>query len=114
MTEATITLVRRIGLDFASFNVAVPRSGTGLREEAIGLGFVDEKFSVMDQSGSEIAMPTRALSRTDVLAYRRRAVAEFYLRPRYILRRLLSVRSFYDICNYAKQAFALIKNTWMN
>lgn len=112
--EATIELVKQINLDFASFNVAVPRSGTGLRETAIGLGFVDGKFNVMDQSGSEIAMPTRTLTRLDVLAYRRKAVAAFYLRPGYILRRLLSVRSLHDIVNYAKQAFALIKNTWTN
>ncbi len=112
--EETLALIKRIGLDFASFNVAVPRSGTGLREAAIGLGFVDDKFSVMDQSGSEIAMPTRTLTKNDVLAYRRKAVAAFYLRPGYILRRLLSVRSLHDIRNYAKQAFALIKNTWTN
>ena len=68
----------------------------------------------MDQSGSEIAMPTRTLTKKDVLAYRRKAVAAFYLRPGYILRRLLSVRSLHDIGNYAKQAFALIKNTWTN
>jgi len=112
--EATIALVRRIGLDFASFNVAVPRRGTGLRKSAIGLGLADENVSVMDQSGSEIAMPTRSLTREEVLAYRRRAVAAFYLRPGYVLGRLMSVRSFHDMANYARQALALVKNTWMN
>jgi len=112
--EATIALIKRINLDFASFNVAVPRSGTELRTKAIGLGFVDDKIRVMDQSGSEIAMPTSALTRNEVLAFRRRAVAAFYLRPGYILRRLLSVRSFHDIGNYVRQAFSLIKNTWIN
>ncbi|HBE87519.1 MAG TPA: hypothetical protein DDW67_00045 [Elusimicrobia bacterium] len=110
--EQTLALLRTINLDYASINVAVPRMGTPLREEAIAHGLVDGDFAVMDQSGAEVAMASRALSREEISKYRRRAVSIFYFNFRYILRRLARIRSFYDLTRQFKQAAALAANTW--
>ncbi|KAF0127103.1 MAG: Fe-S oxidoreductase [Elusimicrobia bacterium] len=110
--ERTLDLLRTIKLDYASINVAVPRMGTPLREEAIAHGLVDGDFAVMDQSGAEVAMGSRTLSREEITKYRKRAVAIFYFNPRYILRRLARIRSFYDLTRQLKQAAALAANTW--
>ncbi|HNT97595.1 MAG TPA: radical SAM protein [Elusimicrobiales bacterium] len=108
----TLDLLRAIKLDYASINVAVPRMGTPLREEAIAHGLVDGDFAVMDQSGAEVAMGSRSLSREEIAEYRRRAVSAFYFNTRYILRRLARVRSLYDLTRQVKQAAALAANTW--
>jgi radical SAM superfamily enzyme YgiQ (UPF0313 family) len=110
--ERTLDLLRTIKLDYASINVAVPRMGTPLREEAIAHGLVDGDFAVMDQSGAEVAMASRSLSREEIAEYRRRAVSTFYFNTRYILRRLARVRSLYDLTRQVKQAAALAANTW--
>lgn len=110
--ERTLDLLRTIKLDYASINVAVPRMGTPLREEAISHGLVDGDFAVMDQSGAEVAMASRTLSRAEIAAYRRRAVSAFYFNPRYIIRRLARIRSLYDLTRQVKQAAALAANTW--
>jgi hypothetical protein len=86
--------------------------GTPLREEAIAHGLVDGDFAVMDQSGAEVAMASRSLSREEIAEYRRRAVSTFYFNTRYILRRLARVRSLYDLTRQVKQAAALAANTW--
>lgn len=110
--DQTLDLLRTINLDYASINVAVPRMGTPLREEAISHGLVDGDFAVMDQSGAEVAMASRALSREEITEYRKRAVSVFYFNPRYMLRRLSRIRSLYDLTRQLKQAAALAANTW--
>ncbi|MDA2926305.1 radical SAM protein [Acidobacteria bacterium AH-259-G07] len=86
--EETMAFLREVNPDFASFNVAVPRMGTPFREKALQLGLIDEDFQIMDQSGTEIAMPTLALSREQVASLRKRAIREFYFRFGYLRRRL--------------------------
>lgn len=108
----TLRLLKTIKLDYASFNVAVPRIGTALREEAVASGMVDRDFDVMDQSGSDIAMPSRGLTKEEISGYRREAVSCFYFNARYILRRLMKIRSLYDFTRQLNQAISLAANTW--
>lgn len=109
----TLNLLKRLKLDYASFNVAVPRLGTNLRKEAIALGLIDDNFKMMDQSGSKIAMPTTSLNKEKILKYRRKAVCLFYLRPKYLLGRLKKISSFQDFVRQLRQAVRLLINTWI-
>jgi anaerobic magnesium-protoporphyrin IX monomethyl ester cyclase len=110
--EQTLNLLKTIQLDYASFNVAVPRAGTELREHALAEGLIDDSCVVMDQSGSKIAMRTKSLSQKEILKYRKRAVWNFYGRPSYLLRRLANLQSFGDCVRQLKQAFELFKKTY--
>jgi anaerobic magnesium-protoporphyrin IX monomethyl ester cyclase len=111
--QETLATLRRIRLDYASFNVAVPRAGTGLRREAIDLGLTSEDVTIMDQSGTEVSMPTKTLSREAIQRFRRKAVVTFYFRPSYLLRRLRAVRSLPDLMRNARQAVSLVRQTWL-
>ncbi len=111
--EETLATLRRIKLDFASFNVAVPRAGTQLRKEAIELGFITEDFNEMDQSGTNVAMPTKTLSRDDIKWFRRKAVMTFYFRPSYLRLRLSKLSSFGDFVRSISQALSLLRQTWL-
>jgi len=105
----TLQFIKELPLDYASFNVAVPRAGTDLREQAISLGLVGKDFVTMDQSGTEIAMRTQKLSQEEVRQIKRKAVFSFYFRPKYILKRLFSIRSFYELQQNLLHAVRLFK-----
>jgi hypothetical protein len=109
MMEETIRFAVELDPDFASFNFAVPRFGTQLRQEAIDNGLVGAAVKTMDQSGQDIVMGTKSTSKNEIMVLRRHAIMSFYLRPRYVLRRLLALRSWTEITNQARNFFYLIK-----
>ncbi len=108
--EETIRLSVSLSADYASFNVAVPRAGTRLRQSAVAEGLVPEDLEVMDQSGFEPTLETKGLSVDDLRLWRRRAVLRFYLRPRYIWRRLLRLKTPMELVNQAREAWMLVRN----
>lgn len=105
----TIAFLKELDCDFASFNVAVPRMGTTLRQEAIDSGLIDNAFREMDQTGSTIAMPTRHLSREQIQELRKKAVREFYLRPSYLWKRLKGIASFYELREQVYEGVVLLR-----
>jgi hypothetical protein len=111
-TEETLRLLRELPLDYASFNVAVPRAGTDLRREAVSLGLAPADAVHMDQSGSEVTMPTRYLTRAQIGLFRRKAVRQFYLTPGYLLRRLTRIRTPFELLQNIQNGLALLRNTW--
>ncbi len=108
--QRTLDFLRQVPCDFASFNVAVPRMGTPLRQQAVAQQLIPPDLHVMDQSGSAIAMPTLTLSRMQIEAMHQRAVREFYFNLHYLLRRLRSFRSLEDARIQARQGYGLLKN----
>jgi anaerobic magnesium-protoporphyrin IX monomethyl ester cyclase len=107
--EETLEFIKELPLDYASFNVAVPRAGTDLREQAISLGLIDKNFVTMDQSGTEVSMSTRELSQEEVKAIKRKAVFNFYFRSKYIMCRLFKIRTPYEFIQNFLNAVNLFK-----
>lgn len=105
----TLKFIKELPLDYASFNVAVPRAGTDLRSQAISLGLIEKDFVVMDQSGTEVAMRATQLSQEEIKAIKKRAVFSFYFRPKYILHRLAGIRTFYEFVQNLLNAIYLLK-----
>jgi len=103
----TICFLKDIECDFASFNIAVPRAGTLLRKNAIAEGLISKDITVMDQSGTSITMATRYLSPEEVGEIKHLALRTFYLRPSYLLRRLASIRSWYELKEQIREGFHL-------
>jgi len=106
--HATIALARELDPDFASFNVAVPRMGTPLRQEAINIGLISPELVMMDQTGLSIAMPTRYLTKNQIRRLRGQAIRGFYLRPGYLCRRLSRIRTFYELKEHLAEGWALL------
>lgn len=107
----TVEFLKDIDCDFASFNVAVPRAGTGLRQNAIRDGLIDDTEEIMDQSGTTIAMATHHLTAEQVRDLKTTALRRFYLRPTYLLRRLLGIRSIYELREQLYEGFSLLKDS---
>jgi len=110
--RSTLDLALKLPLDFASFNVAVPRARTGLRAQEIAAGLIAREESVMDQSGRLGAVSTPELSAGKILALRQEAIRRFYLRPAYLLRRCLSLRSWWDFKTQVWDGIGVLADAW--
>ncbi|UCD58294.1 MAG: radical SAM protein, partial [Candidatus Hydrogenedentota bacterium] len=106
----TIELACSLDCDYASFNFAVPRAGTPLRNDAVRMGLISADTTVMDQSGSFIVMPTLTLSTERLKQIRRRAIGRYYLRPRYLLKRLRELSSLQELGEAAYAGISLFRN----
>lgn len=106
----TIKFAQQLNCDFASFHVAVPRSGTALRQRAIQNNLIESDLRLMDQSGLYIAMPTQKLTKEEISNFKRKAVREFYLRPNYLLHRIHTVRSIREMLEQIREGWFLIRN----
>lgn len=106
----TLDLALDLPLDYASFNVAIPRAATGLRSESIAQGLITPAVRSMDQSGLDGAMANAELGAARILDLRREAVRRFYLRPGYLLRRLFTLRSWWDLKAQFSDGLDVIKD----
>lgn len=108
--QRTIELALELSPDFASFNFAVPRRGTEIRRRAVELGLVEPDSIEMDQAGETISMRTKYLSKEEMAKLRRKAIRSFYLRPRYILKRALAVRTPYEARTTVREGIEVLKS----
>ncbi|MCA8980762.1 MAG: radical SAM protein [Planctomycetes bacterium] len=106
--HATLKLAIDLDMDFLSLNVAVPRFGTPFRTRAIELGLANSHELVMDQGGEDAFLPTLTLDRVRMLELKRSMVRKYYLRPGYLLRRLLAVRTWHELKGQVREGFALL------
>lgn len=105
----TIDFAKEIDADYASFNVAVPRSNTSFREQAIAEGIIDDSIKSMDQSGDEVTMGTGVLTRDELQSLRNQAYRSFYLRPSYIWKRLVGIKNWTEFKMHVQEAYFILK-----
>jgi hypothetical protein len=54
------------------------------------------------------AVKSLYLSRDELVKIRKKAIREFYFRPRYVIRMLLGIRSPRELISYIEKGFALL------
>lgn len=107
--ENTTSFAIEIDADYASFNVAVPRANTSFREEAIEKGLIEKKDKTMDQSGSFFSMGTGVLSIQELAVLKKRAYQQFYLRPNYLIKRIISLTNWHEFKSHLYEGWYVIK-----
>ncbi len=108
----TMEYSKNLGIQFAIYNITTPFPGTELYAWAQQHGLLAHtEWSRYDLSHSILELPT--ISAEEVEQYYRRAYREFYLRPSYILARLMSLRTPYEFATHLK-AFLGILTTGRN
>lgn len=105
----TINFAKEIQADYVSFNVAVPRSNTSFRAQAIKQGIIDDSVKVMDQSGDEVTMGTGKVTRDELQKLKRKAYVSFYFRPSYILKRILGIRTWVELKMHVQEGWHVLK-----
>ncbi len=104
----TIELAKHLKIDIASFAIATPDVGTPLRKEALEKGWIPADLDVFDSTEFPV-INAGDLSKEEIWGLRKKAVREFYLRPSYLIRKLLQVRSLRELKILASNAFSLFR-----
>lgn len=107
--QKTILFAKQLPFDYASFNIFTPAHGTKAREELIREKKIDDQPLFMDSGVSCPSTSFGNLSADDVWELRKKAILQFYLRPRYLFNQIRRCHSFLDIFRLVKQAFGLFK-----
>ena len=98
----TIRFAQKLNTDIAAFFIASPLPGTRLYQEAKAKGYLRQDAMWLDYSplsNRESVLSFPGLSNTTIRKWHRKALRSYYLRPRYILSRLLSIRHHHDVIN---------------
>ena len=105
--EETIKFAIELDSDFISFYTAVPLPGTKFFAYVMMNKLVDENFNF---EGAYYIPSVRSheLSKERIFELHKKAVKKFYLRPRFILKTLLGIRSFAEFKNYFKAGINLL------
>lgn len=99
--QETIKYIRSLGLDYMQCYCAVPIPKTPLGEMARANGWITaQRWAEYDYGGSSI-MNIGTVSPADVDRYRQTAFRKFYLRPKYIIKQLLSLKSLRQVLQAA-------------
>ena len=98
----TILFAQKLKLDFASFNIATPRFSTHLRNDLLAKGLIDQKQ--INQEQQQI----NELSEKEIFSLEKMAIKSFYLRPNYIIHRLLAIRTWYEAREQIKEGWSLL------
>ncbi len=105
----TINFAKSLPLDFAHFNKFVPYAGTAIYKELVAKG---HKFCFNDgayiNNHSDFVYVPSAFSRNEYAAFLNKAYKEFYLRPGYLLRRALSVRTLTELTGQLQGLFSIL------
>jgi len=114
--EETIRFAMELDIEVASFTLLVPLPGTGEYRRAMKSGtFVDPEYYLhkivpeFNFLEDPIYIPEGMLA-GELLSIHRRAYNRYYFRPKYLLRRLLSIRSHDEIAGLLKGGLNLIIN----
>jgi radical SAM superfamily enzyme YgiQ (UPF0313 family) len=99
--QKTIDFSKKIGIQFAMFNITTPFPGTALFDWAVEKGFIRHMdWKLYDLSHAVMEIP--GIPSDVVQRYYYRAYREFYFRLSYVLNRLFSIRTKDDVKNYLK------------
>ncbi|MBU1169612.1 MAG: B12-binding domain-containing radical SAM protein [Proteobacteria bacterium] len=106
----TLTLALKLNTDFAMFNIAIPLPGTAMYDQAKAEGLLlYDGMDLYDRTdGPHPLIRLTDVSESELVIFYRDAYKRYYLRPLYILRQLMGIRSFNDIRRYAKGLFSFL------
>lgn len=104
----TIDFAIELDSDFVSFYTATPLPGT--RFYNFIKNELHEEIESFDNAYYVPCVSTYSLSKEQIMEYHKKAVKAFYLRPMYILKMLLKIRSPYEIKSYFLAGMKILLN----
>lgn len=100
--KQSIKLAKKLNCDTMAFFIASPYPGTEFYKTAKELGYFRpdfewKDFTLVGNNKPPLNLP--GLPAEKILQWQKRAYLEYYLRPKYILMKLFSLRSWVEIKN---------------
>lgn len=103
----TIDFAKELDPDWVMFTAATPLPKTNLFELCVNDGLVDENYWLDYMKGRNDGRMNYLVKDTD--KWIKRAYVEFYLRPSFIIKKIMRLRGLYEFVNYLSGAFAILK-----
>jgi radical SAM superfamily enzyme YgiQ (UPF0313 family) len=108
----TIGYACKLPLDYASFNIATPRFGSTFRKVMKEQGTINLDRMTYDSSRTtpDWVEEVKAddIPNEQIFELQRLAIRKFYLRPGYLFRRLVSLKSFYQFTTQLREGWDLL------
>jgi len=97
--KKTFSLAKEIFSDFVIFNFAIPIPGTKLYETALSNNLLKYKSLELYEKcdGAHPLISLTNITDKQLLSFYKRAYLMYYLSPKYILNRIISIKSFCDL-----------------
>lgn len=105
----TIEFAIKLDGDFVDFTVVYPYPGTELYQTAKEMNLFDET-KLCGHDISRAMQKTEYLSTEELAALRKYAIRRFYLRPRYITRKVIQIRSLAEFKGYWIKGIHVLRN----
>ncbi len=110
--KKTIEFAKNIKASVVTFSLATPFPGTHFYEQAKSEGLQVDDWSKFDFFG--IPYVPKDMTKEKLMKYYRRALRSFYLRPRYLLKRLLEMKSWTNLKINLWYAFRIFQRRVFN
>lgn len=107
--EETINYSLTLNLAYASFNIATPLAGTSIRRMAIDQKDMTENEKGFNSLGTGKLISVSHMNINEIKRMKRKASLKFYLRPSYLLGRLLKIRSFEHFLIQFQEACEMVR-----
>lgn len=112
--QKTIDFAKRLDVDFANFAMVVPFPGTELYNMISEKGKFTQSFDEGLESGyytiREGYFEFGELKKETILEYQKKAYKQFYFRPKKLVKVLMNIKSFEELCWTFEVSFPLLKN----
>jgi len=99
LAKKTIAFAEELNPDYAQFSLTTPYPGTKLYEEAEKYGRLTTDFKEY-HGWSAVFIPYGYKSKEEALKIYKEAFRSFYMRPKYVLGRIIKINSISDIKRY--------------
>ncbi len=108
--KETISFSKELDPDYVNFHIATPHPGTELHKMAVKNNWIqDYDYDHYDQSGNYSVMSNEELSAADILKAQKRAMREFYFRPKIFARQLSRIKTKDHLLSVAKIGLSILK-----
>lgn len=109
--EETVRFSKGLDIQYASFNIATPSPGSSIRRTAIEDGRITEEDHHYDSFGKVNALSSDQVSAGQLVDIRNKAVRQFYMRPKYLARRIIGIKSWQHFMIQAGEAVQIFKRS---
>lgn len=110
--DNTVNMAKELNCDYCEICLATPYPGTELYKMVCQAGLNSGETVGLDYYANTGSLGTLTMSTPEIFEYRRQALKKLYLSPRYIIRTLLSIRSFKAFRIYMHYGIQLLKNLY--
>ncbi|MFA5333172.1 MAG: radical SAM protein [Candidatus Nanoarchaeia archaeon] len=107
MAQKTIDFAKRLDPDYAQFCITTPFPGTKLFKDYKKYGKLTNNYSDYN-IWKPVFIPKGYKNKEEIEEMERKAMTQFYLRPKYILGRLKTLRNINDIKRYVDGLFFVL------